>query len=410
MNKKIEKQAPCRRACPAGIDVPRYVRLIGDEKFDQALAVIREKIPFPGVCGYICFRPCESACRLNKLGGAIPIRDLKRFAAGHGKGLWRERSHKAPDTGKKVAIIGAGPAGLTAAYYLSKQGHSVIVFESSAELGGKMRRAVFEDGLPADLLDAEIEDIIKTGIEVKTNTEVISLNDELLMDKKFDAVFIAIGAFKSADSERHGVSQLQGISGWGLENFDRIKVNRKTLATSREGVFAGGDAVSGPSGPPHAIKSIASGRKAAVQIDLYLEGNGSIDEILAPPYEDTKADYPWISIGEREEIPFGVARNSDHVATRADTGSIEMTAVRQARRCLWCDLPIKVDATKCCGCFICEMRCSLIHKDAFIPAESYIRVRRVGTGETEYELSFTDQCDSCGVCARYCPYGALARG
>ncbi len=116
--------APCSHTCPANIDVPRYVRFVADGNADAALAVIREKIPFPSVCGLVCFHPCESKCRRGQLDEAIAIRMLKRFASEHGDGLWKQGFKIAASTGKKVAVIGAGPAGLTAAYFLNKLGSS----------------------------------------------------------------------------------------------------------------------------------------------------------------------------------------------------------------------------------------------------------------------------------------------
>jgi len=409
MDRKATLEAPCRRACPAGVDVPRYVRLTGKGRFDEALAVVREKIPFPSVCGHICFRPCEAACRLKGLGGAIPIRGLKRFVSERDTGLWREKSRIATGTGKKVAVIGAGPAGLTAAYYLVKQGHSVTLFDSSPEPGGKMRSAVFEYGLPEEVLDAEIKEIIGTGIEIFTNREVQSLDE--FQDKGCDAVLVATGAHRplKTEGERSEDPEVNRSFGLTLGKGSRIKIERKTLATGRKGIFACGDAVSGPSGPSSAIRAIASGRKAAVQVDLYLGGNGIIDEALAPREQEVEANYPWVSIGERASIPSNISEDSGNEVAEHTPAFIEEIAVRQAKRCLMCDLPIKVDAAKCCGCLICEMRCSLIHKNAFVPSEAYIRIQRVGRQETEYELSFTSECDSCGICARYCPYGALTR-
>jgi len=128
---EAEKEAvlvPCKHACPAGIDVPRYVALIADGKFDEAVAVIREKVPFPGALGRVCVHPCEEACRRGQINEPIAIKSLKRFAADHDAGIWRQNSKVRPSTGKRVAIAGSGPAGLTAAYYLAKPGHNVTVF------------------------------------------------------------------------------------------------------------------------------------------------------------------------------------------------------------------------------------------------------------------------------------------
>jgi len=132
--------APCSHTCPAGIDVPRYIRFIAEGKPAEAVAIIREKIPFPSVCGYVCIHPCEAKCRRALLDEAIGIRVLKRFAAEHDSGLWKANSTVAPASGKRIAVVGSGPAGLTAAYYLAKLGHSVTVFEGGGYDEGRHSR------------------------------------------------------------------------------------------------------------------------------------------------------------------------------------------------------------------------------------------------------------------------------
>ncbi|TET40080.1 MAG: FAD-dependent oxidoreductase, partial [Dehalococcoidia bacterium] len=184
--------APCTEACPAGVDVPRYIRLIGNGKFAEALAVVREKIPFPTVCGYICLHPCEAKCLRDQLGGSIAIRALKRFIAERDTGLWRLESKIAESTGKRVAIVGSGAAGLTAAYYLAKLGHSVTIFEALPVAGGMMRLAIPDFRLPLEVLEREINMIRGTGVEIKTNTKVESLDE--FFNQGYAAIFLAIGA------------------------------------------------------------------------------------------------------------------------------------------------------------------------------------------------------------------------
>ncbi len=193
--KRAEREkalVPCTSACPAGIDVPRYVRLTAEGKFDEALAVVREKVPFPGVLGRVCFHPCEDACRRGQLNQPIAICALKRFVAEQDTGQWRAKSKKAPPTGKRVAIVGSGPAGLTAAYYLAKLGHAVTVFEALPEAGGMMRVGIPRYRLPKDILDSEIEDIKSVGVEIVTNCKVESL--DMLRSQGYDAIFLALGA------------------------------------------------------------------------------------------------------------------------------------------------------------------------------------------------------------------------
>ncbi len=184
--------APCTHTCPAGIDVPKYVRFIGEGKFAEAVAVIREKIPFPSVCGHVCVHPCEAKCHRGQLDEAIGIRLLKRFASEHDTGLWKLNSKVASATGKQVAIVGSGPAGLTAAYYLAKLGHSVTVFEALPEPGGMMRVGIPDYRLPKDILNAEIKEIESIGVEIRTNIRVDS--PESLFKQGYEAIFLAIGA------------------------------------------------------------------------------------------------------------------------------------------------------------------------------------------------------------------------
>jgi formate dehydrogenase beta subunit len=184
---------PCQYACPAGIDVPRYIRLVREKRYAEATAVIREKVPFPNVLGYVCNHPCEEVCRRGEINEAISIRELKRFAAENDQErLWQKKLRKASPTDKRVAIVGSGPAGLTAAYYLAKLGHSVTVFESLPLAGGMIRYGIPSYRLPREVLDSEIQDIENAGVDIKTNTKVESL-DTLLFDEGYDAVLIAIG-------------------------------------------------------------------------------------------------------------------------------------------------------------------------------------------------------------------------
>jgi formate dehydrogenase beta subunit len=211
---------PCRYNCPAEIDVPRYIHFIREKKYTAAAAVIREKVPFPGVLGYVCDRPCENVCRRGEVNQAISIRELKRFAAGNDKErLWDKHSIRKLPSGKKVAIIGSGPAGLTAAYYLANQGHAVTVFDSLPLAGGMMRFGIPEYRLPRDILDSEIEDIKNRGVEIKTGTRIESIDE--LFGQGYDAILAAVGTHRgqklpipNADNEGVfiGIDFLKGIN------------------------------------------------------------------------------------------------------------------------------------------------------------------------------------------------------
>ncbi|MBU1349422.1 FAD-dependent oxidoreductase, partial [Patescibacteria group bacterium] len=139
---KASRLAPCKSACPAGIDVPEYVRLIADGKPEAALATVRETMPLPGVLGRVCVHPCEETCRRGEVNEPVSICLLKRFAADNGGEVWKQAITKAADSGRKVAIVGAGPAGLTAAFFLAKKGHAVTILEAEDQPGGMLRHGI----------------------------------------------------------------------------------------------------------------------------------------------------------------------------------------------------------------------------------------------------------------------------
>ena len=199
-------RVPCRYTCPAEIDIPRYVRLIREKKYSEATAVIREKVPFPKVLGYVCHHPCEAVCRRGEVNEAISIKELKRFAAerDHAR-LWAKNSRKAEPTDKRVAIVGSGPAGLTAAYYLSKRGHAVTVFEALPFPGGMMRIGIPEYRVPRDVLDEEIREIEGTGVEIRTSSRVDSLDS--LFEEGYHAILVAVGTHEGQKLPIPGADQ-----------------------------------------------------------------------------------------------------------------------------------------------------------------------------------------------------------
>ncbi len=207
--RKEDYVVPCRSGCPAHIDVPRYIRFIKEGNYPAAAAVVREKAPFPHSLGYICVHSCELECKHAYLNEAVSIRNLKRFAARSDDGSWKEKAFHKPATGKKLAVIGGGPSGLTAAYYGAKLGHSVTVFDESEKLGGQLRYGIPSYRLPREVLDQEIADILEAGdITVKTGTRVE--NAPQLLKDGFDAVFVAVGTHMGARLPIPG-NDLEGV-------------------------------------------------------------------------------------------------------------------------------------------------------------------------------------------------------
>ena len=471
---------PCRYTCPAEIDVPRYLRFIRDKDYAAALAVIREKVPFPGVLGYVCDHPCEGVCRRGLVNEAIAIRELKRFAAENATDV---KINKKPATGKKAAVIGAGPAGLTAAYYLALQGHTVTVYDALPLSGGMLRWGIPEYRLPRQVVDREIKHIQSAGVEIKTGTRVESIDN--LLSEGYDGVVVAVGtqrgtklpipgsdspgvlvgldflksvnanekvsigqnvlvlgggnvAFDCARAARRlgaqvkmaclesretmpasddeiqqgeeegitlypartftrilsenakitGVECLEVMSltfddekkpqievkegsahileadtvifaigqrpeipeGFGLNTVvgNLIEVDSFAFTTSREGVFAAGDAVNGTSS---VIKAIASGRKAAAALDVFLGGSGNIDEQLAPQQElkpylgKTDGFAALMRCTDNLVAPAERLKSFNKVVADLDENVVEC----EAKRCLQCDLRLKITPIKFWG-------------------------------------------------------------
>ncbi|MBU4426517.1 MAG: FAD-dependent oxidoreductase, partial [Proteobacteria bacterium] len=162
----------CTEACPAGVDVPRYIRAVRDGKYDEAVAVLREKLPLPTVCADACFAPCEDVCAYKQFGEPIAIRAIKRAAVDKGGDVWKKNKKVAAKTGKKVAVVGSGPAGLTAAYYLVTKGHEVTLFDAFPKPGGTMRYGIPNYRLPEERLDKDINDILEWGVTFKGDTVI----------------------------------------------------------------------------------------------------------------------------------------------------------------------------------------------------------------------------------------------
>lgn len=191
-NCNYQQPVPCVSLCPAGVDIPGYIALVREGRYQDAIRLIRKDNPFPTTCGFICEHPCEARCRRNMVDDAINIRGLKRMAADlAGKVAPPECQ---PVTGKRVAIVGGGPGGLSTAYYLQLMGHQVVVYEMLPKLGGMLRYGIPNYRLPKDRLDDDINAILETGVQVEHGFRIgidITINE---LREQYDAVLITIGA------------------------------------------------------------------------------------------------------------------------------------------------------------------------------------------------------------------------
>jgi NADPH-dependent glutamate synthase beta subunit-like oxidoreductase len=205
--------APCQRSCPAGIEIPVYIRKIREGDPLAAVEVIKETNPFPLVCGRICVHPCEYECRRNLVDEPVAINHLKRYAADYEmKSGERVQIPRAPESGKRVALIGGGAEGLTAAYFINRLGHDAVVYEASARLGGLLRKGLAENRLPQDVLDWEINGILDAGVQAKTHQELgKDFTVDSLLKEGFQAVFLAIGGWDTQMSEREREQVLPGV-------------------------------------------------------------------------------------------------------------------------------------------------------------------------------------------------------
>lgn len=189
---RLDEAIPCEAHCPAHVDISGYISLIADKKYDEAVQLIRKDNPFPTACGFICNHVCEKSCRRTMVDEPVNIRGLKRYAVDNGGKLPPPKA--APATGKNIVVIGGGPSGLTAAYYLQLMGHKVTVLERLKHLGGMMRYGIPSYRLPRERLDEDINHILSTGIKVKYGISVGKNITLQQLRKKYDAIYLSIGA------------------------------------------------------------------------------------------------------------------------------------------------------------------------------------------------------------------------
>ena len=226
--------APCHFACPAHMDVPGMLRQIAAKDLPGAIVTVKELIALPAVLGRVCPKPCEKGCRRASADGAVAVCEMKRFVADADLATGSPYLPRCePATGKRIAIVGAGPTGLCAAYFLRRKGHAVTILDAASEPGGRLRHETTIDQLPRSVLDAEIATILGLGVETRWNTvvgECLSLDE---IRRQFDVVLLACG---NVAKER--------VVAWGLKPAAHgILVDKETYETNLSGVFAAGNAI-----------------------------------------------------------------------------------------------------------------------------------------------------------------------
>lgn len=518
---------PCQEACPLKMDIREYVDLVAQGKVMEALQIIRDGNPFPSICAHVCTHPCEEKCRRAQVDSSIAIRNLKRFAVEFG-GDRMVQAEAETRHSEKVAIVGSGPAGLSCAYYLRTLGYTVTVFEAHTEIGGMLRVGIPQYRLPREVLDTEVYRLNQIGVEIRTNTRVVSL--DVLFELGYKAIFITIGAHQSLKmgiegEESPGVidgatflrevnlglhpvpgdnvavvgggnvaidaartaarlgskkvtilyrrsnrempadpeevkqaleekiriqylttptkisrtegklhltcvkmklgepdtsgrrqpipiegsekekeydsviiatgqaPQTPGDFGVSIGRGSTIQVDPVTLTTNRQGVFAGGDAVTGPA---TVTEALAAGRMAALRIDDYLQHRYPVNpknergKVESELKSETITAIRTIGRNEPQVLPPEL-RTKDFQPVELSYGWEE--AINEARRCLRCGIGAEIlFQDKCATCLTCLRVCP--YNVPYLDEYGTINIP-------------ADQCQACGICVSECPANAI---
>jgi ferredoxin len=359
---------PCQVICPAQMNIPLMIRQIAADKLRDAIVTVKKDIALPAVLGRICPKPCERGCRRASVDEAVSICLLKRYVADvdlESESPYVPRCE--PSQGKKVAIVGAGPAGLAAAYYLQQAGFACTIFDDHEKPGGMLQYAVPEGELPRDVLDKEIAIINKLGVEFKGRTQIGEKLSLEQLRKDFDAVFVAVGA---------------GAEPLGLRTGPKgIMADSNTYETNLPGVFAGGDAVRKRR---LTVRAVADGKEAAVSIRQYLTGQPATG-----PAKPFNTRIGKIRDDEKETFAACASRSRRTTVPQEGDGFTDEQARDEAVRCLHCDCR-KADA-----CKLRQYSQEYEARPSRFKGERRAFVQRVEHPQVIYEPG---KCIDCGLC------------
>ncbi len=267
-----DRVPPCNEACPAGNDIEGFIRLIGEGRPADAWRLLKEENPMPAVTGRVCFHPCEKSCNRAQYDHATGIQSLERYAADHATGEVMKPLRKA--SGKKVAVVGAGPAGMAAAYHLTRLGHKVTVFDALPKAGGLLRIGIPAYRLPDEVLDKEVADLQKMGVEFQLNTRV-GRDVPFAKMQGYDAVFVATGVHANRALDVPG-EDAEGVLP-ALALLARVALGEKVKVGKRVAVIGGGNS---------AVDAARTARRLGAQVTIFYRRT----EVEMPAFEEEVAD------------------------------------------------------------------------------------------------------------------------
>jgi ferredoxin len=308
-------EGSCQVACPAHMDIPQMNRLIAAGKFEAALKLVKKDIALPAILGRICPAPCEGACHRKSVDSSVSICLLKRFVGDEND---LHPFKPLPLNGKSVAVIGAGPAGLAAAYYLQLNGYQTVLYDKSSLPGGLLRTEIKPEVLPLNILDKEINTIFSTGVVFKGGQEI---NAEIFQSIKnqHDAVIVATGTLS------------EEIRSWGVTtNAKGIEANQNSYETSIKGVFAIGNSLRASR---LAVRSVGQGKEVAWSVAQYLSG-----EVPKGEPRLFNSRFGKLLLEELSEyLKESVSKNKNTSPSIKSNGYTKEGAIIEAQRCLHCD-------------------------------------------------------------------------